>query len=261
MKLHLGDVEETALIPLAVRANESKRKNARISDPKAVEIIDALGIDTRNLDKLVTHECVVARTILFDDLTKSYIRENPDTVCINLGCGLDDRFSRVDNGRITWYNVDLPDSIEVRKKVFEESGREKMIGCSILDEHWSDNIPKEKPVIVVAEGLLMYFSREQIATILNSLTASFSEGVLLVELMRQKMMKEDMHDTVKHTNATFGWGIEKTGRELTMLNDQILFVGETTFSEQMKKDSFLSRILGTIIGDMNNRLSVFEWRR
>ena len=127
MKLHLGDVEETALIPLAVRANESRRKNAKIHDPKAVQIIDVLGIDTRNLDKLVTHECVVARTILFDDLTKSYIRENPDVVCINLGCGLDDRFSRVDNGRITWYNVDLPDSIEVRKKVFEESSCEKMI--------------------------------------------------------------------------------------------------------------------------------------
>ena len=259
MNLHLGDVEETALIPLAVRANESRRKNARIHDPKAVEIIDALGIDTRNLDKLITHECVVARTILFDDMTKLYIRKNPDAVCINLGCGLDDRFSRVDNGRISWYNVDLPDSIEVRKKVFEEGDREKMIGCSILDDHWSDSIPKEKPVIVVAEGLFMYFSREQVFTILNSLTAGFPKGVLLVELMRQKMMKEDMHDTVKHTNATFGWGIEKTGKELAMLNDRISFVNETTFSEQMKKGRFLSRLLGSIIGDMNNRLSVFEW--
>ena len=261
MNLHLGDVEETALIPLAVRANESKRKNARIHDPKAVEIIDALGIDTKNLDKLVTHECVVARTILFDDLTKAYIRKNPDAVCVNLGCGLDDRFSRVDNGRISWYNVDLPDAIAVRKKVYSESARQKMIGCSILDDHWSDSIPKEKPVIVVAEGLFMYFSREQVSAILNSLTASFSEGVLLVELMRQKMMKEDLHDTVKHTNATFGWGIEKTGEELTLLNGAISFVSETTFSEQMKKGRLMSRILGSIIGDMNNRLSVFEWSR
>ena len=261
MNLHLGDVEETALIPLAVRANESKRKNARIHDPKAVEIIDALGIDTKNLDKLVTHECVVARTILFDDLTKAYIRKNPDAVCVNLGCGLDDRFSRVDNGRISWYNVDLPDAIAVRKKVYSESARQKMIGCSVLDDHWSDSIPKEKPVIVVAEGLFMYFSREQVSAILNSLTASFSEGVLLVELMRQNMMKEDLHDTVKHTNATFGWGIEKTGEELTLLNGAISFVSETTFSEQMKKGRLMSRILGSIIGDMNNRLSVFEWSR
>ena len=74
-------------------------------------------------------------------------------------------------------------------------------------------------------------------------------------------MKEDLHDTVKHTNATFGWGIEKTGEELTLLNGAISFVSETTFSEQMKKGRLMSRILGSIIGDMNNRLSVFEWSR
>lgn len=136
-----------------------------------------------------------------------------------------------------------------------------MIGCSILDDHWSDGVPKEKPVIVVAEGLFMYFSREQVSAILNHLTTVFQEGVLLVELMRQKMMKEDMHDTVKHTNAKFGWGINKTGKELAVLNDRLAFVGETTFSEQMKKGRLMSRIHGSVIGEMNNRLSVFEWRR
>ncbi len=50
MDLQLGDVQETALIPLAIRANETKRGNARIHDAKAVEIIDTLGIDTKALD-------------------------------------------------------------------------------------------------------------------------------------------------------------------------------------------------------------------
>ena len=70
MDLQLGDVQETALIPLAIRANETKRKNARIHDEKAVEIIDTLGIDTKNLDKYISHEGVVARTILFDEAVK-----------------------------------------------------------------------------------------------------------------------------------------------------------------------------------------------
>lgn len=51
MELRLRDVQETALIPLAIRANETKRKNARICNEKAVEIIDTLGIDTKDLDK------------------------------------------------------------------------------------------------------------------------------------------------------------------------------------------------------------------
>ena len=39
MELKLGDVQTTALIPLAVKANETLRPNAGIKDRKAVEII------------------------------------------------------------------------------------------------------------------------------------------------------------------------------------------------------------------------------
>ena len=66
-------------------------------------------------------------------------------------------------------------------------------------------------VIVIAEGLFMYFSKEQIKNLLNSITGSFGRGFLLAELMHPKMMNEKMHDTVKNTNAKFGWGTV-TGR-------------------------------------------------
>ena len=72
-------------------------------------------------------------------------------------------------------------------------------------------------------------------------------------------MKEKMHDTVKHTNAKFNWGIDKTGRELLELNSKIKFVKEISFSSQMKKDGMTSKILGTIMGNLNNRLSIFKW--
>jgi hypothetical protein len=35
-----------------------------------VEITDILGIDIKEYDKLITHECVVARTIMFDEAVK-----------------------------------------------------------------------------------------------------------------------------------------------------------------------------------------------
>lgn len=55
--LKLGDVQETALIPLAVRAEETKRKNARIHDLKAVKIIDDLYVDTKKYNKFFTRGC------------------------------------------------------------------------------------------------------------------------------------------------------------------------------------------------------------
>lgn len=258
MNLQLGDVQETALIPLAIRANETKRKNARIHDEKAVEIIETLAVDTKNIDKFFSHEGVVARTIMFDRDVKSILEKYPDAVCVNIGCGMDDRFSRVDNGKIQWFNIDLPDSIEVRKKVFTETERERMLTGDILKTDWLDNIPKEKVVIVVAEGLLMYFSKEQVRTILNNITDSFEKGFLLAELMHPMMMKEKRHDTVKLTNAKFGWGT-KNGNELLELDEKLKLIKENSFWDEMKKYSLIGKIGRVIAKNLNNRLAVYEW--
>ena len=44
----------------------------------------------------------------FSDVYRSVLKEYPDALCINLGCGFDDKFSQVDNGKLIWYDVDLP---------------------------------------------------------------------------------------------------------------------------------------------------------
>ncbi|MCM1268714.1 MAG: class I SAM-dependent methyltransferase [Bacteroidales bacterium] len=259
MDLQLGDVQETALIPLAVRANETKRKNARIHDEKAVEIIETLKVDTKDIDKFFSHEGVVARTIMFDRTLKKLLEKYPNAVCVNIGCGLDDRFSRVDNGKIRWFNVDLPDSIEVRRKVFAETEREHMLAGNILKNDWIRDIPKADMVIVIAEGLLMYFSKEQVRTILNNLTDSFGCGFLLAELMHPKMMKEKAHDTVKHTNAKFGWGTE-TGKDLLELNPNMELIRENSFWDEMKKYTLVGKIGSVAAKDLNNRLAVYRWK-
>lgn len=258
-KLHLGDVQETALIPLAIRANETERKTARIHDDKAVEIIRELNVDTEKLDRFFSHEGVIARTILFDETVKKLLRKYPDAVCINIGCGLDDRFTRVDNGKAQWFNVDLPDSIEMRKHFFHEAEREHMLAADILRAGWTERIPQNKVVIVIAEGLFMYFSKEQVKTLLNSITDSFGRGFLLAELMHPRMMNEKKHDTVKNTNAKFGWGTV-TGRELLPLDEKLTLINERSFWEEMKKYSLIGKIGSAVAGKLNNRLAVYKWQ-
>lgn len=176
MNIDLGNVETTALIPLSNRASETKRENPRVRDQKAVEIIETLGVDTKNYDKLVTHECVIARTIMFDEEMKRLIGEYPNAVCVNMGCGLDNRFERVDNGKIRWFDVDLPDSIAVRKKVYEETERRRMIAGNVTEKDWIPtvkNVVREKTVVFIAEGLFMYFSKEEQRIILRNLVSEF----------------------------------------------------------------------------------------
>ena len=136
MNITLGDVETTALIPLSIKANETKRPSARIKDNKAVAIISALGIDTAPYDKFMSHEGVIARTIMLDKMVKDFISKNPEGVIVNLGAGFDNRLERVDNGKIFWFDLDLADSIATRKKAFEESERNKMLCASVLEDTW-----------------------------------------------------------------------------------------------------------------------------
>ena len=113
MELKFGDIQETALIPLAIKASETSRPNARIIDLKAKEIIDTLGVDVSKYDPFMSHEGVVARTIMFRRELQRLLKKYPDALCVNLGCGFDDKFSQVDNGKITWFEgkrIDNPNT-------------------------------------------------------------------------------------------------------------------------------------------------------
>lgn len=261
MDLQFGDVEVTALIPLSNRASETLRKHPRVKDEKAVKIIRSLQLETKKYDKLITHECVIARTIMFDQAVSRLVEKYPNAVCINMGCGMDDRFTRVDNKQIIWFDVDLPDSIEVRRKIYSDTERRKMISANVLETNWIKAIRQtvgEQPVIVIAEGLLMYFSKEENQTILQNLTNYFERGFLVAEMMRPSMMDEKKHDTVKYTKVKFGWGT-KSGKEFEQLEPRMKLVSENSFAEQMRKSTLISRVIGLVSDKINNRLAIFKW--
>lgn len=265
MELKLGDVQTTALIPLAVKANETMRKNARIKDRKAVEIIRTLNIDTKPYDKFMSHEGVIARTIMLDRRLKSMIKKAPDTVIVNVGAGFDDRFTRVDNGRIMWFDLDLPDAIAARRKAFPERERVTMIAGNALEDDWCVQVKaalsgrKSKPVFI-AEGLFMYLTLEQIRTFLEVLKNSFPEGGILIAEQNCKMMQknEKYHDTVKNTNAHFVSGTD-SGQEIADLTDGFELVEEHSFNEEMKKYSIRAKLFALLLPKMNNRWATFRW--
>ncbi|MCR5111082.1 MAG: class I SAM-dependent methyltransferase [Ruminococcus sp.] len=265
MELKLGDVQTTALIPLAVKANETLRKNARIKDNKAVEIIRTLSIDTTQYDKFITHEGVVARTIMLDRQLNGIIKKHPDTVIVNVGAGFDDRFSRVDNGRILWFDLDLPDAIAARRKAFTERERVTMIAGSALEDSWCGQVKeslagrKSKPVFI-AEGLFMYLTLEQIRTFLKVLKSNFPDGGILIAEQNGKftMKNEKHHDTVKNTNAHFKSGTD-SAQEIADLVNGFQLVEEHSLNKEMKKYSIRAKIFALLMPNVNNRWATFKW--
>lgn len=145
MKQSLKGVSKTLLIPLWDRAFETKHPNPIIKDEKAVEIMENIRYDFTKFDDEWPNQVSIAiRTELLDNATKVFIKNHPQAVIINIGCGLDTRFSRLDNGKIHWYDLDLPEAIHVRKQFFNETDRYN--GSQICFRLLMDRRCKNQPV-------------------------------------------------------------------------------------------------------------------
>lgn len=192
------------------RAQYSKSKNNKFYDVKAVELVDKIDYDFFTAAKDSTMgEGVIARTIVFDELVKDFIKENPDCAVVNIACELDTRFYRVDNGKITWYNLDLPETIEIRNQIFKESGRVSTIGISALDPAWPKEVKVREKMLFIIEGLSMYLTKEENGQILKIIKDNFDNAYILMECLAKVWVnKEGIEKSIQQTGSKFVFGAD-----------------------------------------------------
>ena len=230
MKQKLEGVPETLLIPLWAKAIEIKQKQPIIRDDKAIEIMGKIDYDFSKFnDQWPTQISVVIRTEILDKVTKNFIDKYPDAVIINLGCGLDTRFLRLDNDKIQWYDLDLPEPIAIRRQFFKETTRYKMIAKDIFDFSWIDEIWQNDRILIIIEGVLMYFNEEEVKNLFNKLVNSFEGAEILLEVVPKSLInqnkKEDLIKNQYQINAQFKWGISNS-KKLEKFNNKIKFIEE-----------------------------------
>ena len=223
----LEGVPGTLLYTLRARYMETQRQNGVINDPKSVEIMEAINYDFSKFEVPWSMQIsVCARMEIFDEVTKKFLEENPDSVVVNLGCGLDTRFARIDNGQVLWYDLDLPEVIEIRKNFFQETERYKFIAKSVLDFSWVNEIPKNRKILFLAAGLLPYFTKEQVKSIIITLKNNFPNSKLLFEAVAPWLVWI-LHGPpdVNGVKTKYKWGIKK-GKSLENWSDGIQFLNE-----------------------------------
>ncbi|MEW5938749.1 MAG: class I SAM-dependent methyltransferase [Chloroflexota bacterium] len=181
----LAGVPETLLIPLYHRALESQRPDALVKDDKAVEIVRQLDFDASRF-KLQKHDILglVCRVREFDRFARDFLTARPDGAVVHIGCGLDTRFERVDNGRVEWFDLDLPEVIDLRRKLISgEGGRYHLLSCSVLDPAWLEavNAFRPRPFLFIAEGVFPYFEEEQVKWLVKTLQSAFPGAELVFD--------------------------------------------------------------------------------
>lgn len=208
--VNLGVVQETLLIPLWARACEFSKPDPIIQDPKSVEIMKAIDYD---FDKFATAKSsqigTCLRGMILDNWVCAYLQQHPQGSVVEIGAGLNTRFERVDNGEVRWFDLDLPDSMTLRKQFFEETERRQFIRASALDIDWIERVKAvNAPCMFVAEGVLIYLSEEQVQQLFANLLEHFPGCWFAFDSMSPLMVtNQKRHDSINYTSAKFNWSI------------------------------------------------------
>jgi O-methyltransferase involved in polyketide biosynthesis len=227
---NLDGVSETLLITLYTRAKESQRPDAMLKDDKAVEMVKRINYDFSRA-RVQTHDevAIIMRMREFDRFTREFLVRNPDAVIVHIGCGLDTRFERVDNGRVEWYDLDLPHVIKLRRELMgDETGRYHLLGSSAFEDDWLEtvSIHRRHPVLFLAEGVLPYFEEAQVISLFFKLRDRFPGAEFVFDGMSPFVIWAD-NLQLKHSKmeARLHWGL-KSGREIETWDDGFRMLGE-----------------------------------
>lgn len=257
----IGGVAETMLQTLYARAKESQKPNHKIYDEKAVEIVRKMDYDFSLADKdTAMSSGVVARTIVLDRMVSDFVKEHPDTTVVNIACGMDTRFYRVDNGQIHWYNIDLPVTMEVRERYIVEDERVRNIPVSAMDDSWTEQIQDTTGcVLVIVEGLSMYLTEKDIKQILSIIDRKFTDVTVFMEILNPKFVKKNVEKSIQQSGAVFTWGT-KSGEELVKLCPVFHWKGDRSLVEGMVEIALVYKVIGKIsaIRNLSNKIAVLK---
>ena len=183
--------QEMLYQPLAVRARAAETNSAFLHDPEAIELCLKLNLPGRkNLTKVSRIEShrIAARAVHYDQIVRRHLQDRPDLVVVNLGAALDTRFYRVDNGRLRWYDIDMPDVIHFRRQHLPLRERVTELGLSPFDPAWPHQVVYEDPgqLLFLAENLFAYHQESEIRRLLELLASAFPGASLCCDIQSRR---------------------------------------------------------------------------
>jgi O-methyltransferase involved in polyketide biosynthesis len=247
----LSGVAETLLIPLYNRALDALRPDAIMQDEQAVKLIARLDYDFSQVRKIRMFAANQAARIILtreiDRFVRGFLSRQPAGVVVHIGCGLDTRFERVDNGQVEWYDLDLPEVIELRRRFLSGDGpRYHLLGCSVLEQGWLAELQGQFPrpgqihrpgqgtwpVLFVAENVLIYFNAEEVKTLLLRLRERFPGAELVFDGWRPFFIwLGNRQLSGSKFTGLLRWGFW-SGKEIEAWGPGIRQLGEWGFFEQ-----------------------------
>ena len=238
-KIQFTKEKETMLMTLSGRAIQSQWKNPILRDPWAEEAMRHIdydlskqltGMASWSVWKDIGPTIIATRAATFDQLTIHFLADHPDAVVLQVGCGMDSRAFRVNPpAGVEWFDVDYPDVIDLRRQLFPVQDNYHMIGAPLDDLRWLGEVPRERPGLMIAEGVLHYLRETDVKALLNAVVAHFPSGQLIFDICNTMIVKQ-AGKNVGGTGATYRWGLDDP-QDIRQLEPKLELIKEFKPSE------------------------------
>lgn len=180
----LVGVQKTLSPVLRAKALDNRLRDPILGDKYAERSMQRLDPDyeSRRFGTSQMGLAAVVRAKAHDDWARSFLADHPDAVVLHLGCGLDARVYRIDPpATVEWYDLDYSSIIELRQRLLPPREHYTLIGSSVTDMAWLDGIPRGRPVLMVAEGLVPYLSESDVRRLLTGAVDAFPTGQIQID--------------------------------------------------------------------------------
>jgi O-methyltransferase involved in polyketide biosynthesis len=203
--MNLSVVSQTAILALVGRVVESEKKNPVFNDPMAVLCLERLMSVASQEEKNrimkwkkryaawpardAKARALTARN--FDSIASLFIANNPGCTVINLACGLDTRFWRIENEKCEYIELDLPEVIELKREILKDQLDYELIGCSVFDTSWIDKVTSNgnSGFLLLAEALFFYLPKQEVIRLLEVIARRFNRSQLVLDMAPEKYTK------------------------------------------------------------------------
>ncbi|MFD0204819.1 MULTISPECIES: class I SAM-dependent methyltransferase [Saccharothrix] len=212
MEVDLTGAPETMLATLYARALDARARQPILGDTAALDAVSRIEYDfPRTGITASTAAGVAMRAKLLDDWTADFLARHPSATVLHLACGLDTRAQRMAFGPgVRWVDVDLPSVAVLRERLLDVPGGDyRLVHASVTDARWWAEVPADRPVVAVFEGLTMYLTGDEVRGLVRRVTGRFGRGELLFDVYGSFGIRlQKLVPAVRRAGATLHWGLD-----------------------------------------------------
>ena len=131
----------------------------------------------------------VCRQQTIDKKIIKFLEENIQSNVVFLGAGLETAYNRINNVKSNFYQIDLPNVIDTRKKVLGNAGNEKLLSGDMFTLDWVKEIDASLPTMIVVSGVYQYFDKGKIIEMIKKMKSLILKGELVFDATNSTGLK------------------------------------------------------------------------